>query len=93
MSKLIDDFKRFKAKQWGMNSTDKLDELDGLVKIYEEIKTPGQQELRQEFSKRWDALSEQKKAELVDRLLKKDLLPVQVEDALRLFNGKIVSLL
>jgi len=69
------------------------DELDALVKIYEEIKTPGQQELRQEFSRRWDALSEQKKAELVDRLLKKDLLPPQVEDALRIFNGKIVSLL
>ena len=69
------------------------DELDVLVKIYTEITTPGQQELRQKFSRRWDALSEQKKAELVDRLLKKDLLPPQVEDALRIFNGKIVSLL
>ncbi len=69
------------------------DELDVLVTMYKEIKTPGQQELRQEFSKRWERLSEQKKAELVDRLLKKDLLPSQVEDALRIFNGKIVSLL
>ena len=92
MGKIMDDIRWYKAKKAGLTSASNLDELDALVKIYAEITTPGQYLLRQEFSKRWDALSEQKKAELVDRLLKKDLLPVQVEDALRLFNGKIVSL-
>ena len=88
----MDDIKRFKAMRQEATPPQQ-DELDGLVSIYESINTPGQESLRQEFSKRWDVLSEQKKAELVDRLLKKDLLPPQVEDALRIFNGKIVSLL
>lgn len=92
MGKLADNIKRFKAMRRDTTPPQQ-DELDALVAIYESINTPGQDSLRQEFSKRWDALSEQKKAELVDRLLKKDLLPPQVEDALRIFNGKIVSLL
>lgn len=70
-----------------------IDELEVLAKMYEAINTSGQVALRQEFSNRWDRLSEQRQAELVDRLLKKDLLPPQVEEALRIFNGKIVSLL
>ena len=92
MGNLMDDIKRFKVMRQEAIPPQQ-DELDALVTIYEAIKTPGQESLRQEFSKRWDVLSEQKKAELVDRLLKKDLLPPQVEDALRIFNGKIVSLL
>lgn len=92
MGKLVDDIKRFKAMRRETASPQQ-DELDALVAIYEAINTPGQESLRQEFSGKWERLSEQKKAELVDRLLKNDLLPPQVEDALRIFNGKIVSLL
>ena len=88
MGKLVDDIKRFKAMRRDTTPLQQ-DELDGMVALYEAINTPGQESLRQEFSKRWDALSEQRKAELVDRLLKKDLLPPQVEDALRIFNGKL----
>lgn len=92
MGKLADDIKRFKAMRRDAIPPQQ-DELDALVAIYEAINTPGQEPLRQEFSSKWERLSEQKKAELVDRLLKRGLLPPQVEDALRIFNGKIVSLL
>ena len=92
MGKLMDDFKWFKTMRQDTNPPEQ-DELDALVTMYEAINTPGQEALRQEFSCKWERLSEQKKAELVDRLLRKDLLPPQVEDTLRIFNGKIVSLL
>ena len=48
---------------------------------------------RAEFRRRWYRLSEAGRRELVDRLLKKGLLPPQTELVLRIFNGKIVSLL
>lgn len=98
MNKLTDSMKEFKerrrsAGQIAVAVDVAVDELEVLAKMYEAINTSGQVALRQEFSSKWDRLSEQKKAELVDRLLKKDLLPPQVEEALRIFNGKIVSLL
>ena len=92
MGKLMDDIKRFKAMRRDVTPLQQ-DELDSLAAIYEAINTPGQETLRQEFSSKWKRLSEQKKAELVDLLLEKDLVPVQVEEALRLFDGKVVSLL
>jgi len=92
MGKLTDDIKRFRAMRREA-APPQQDELDALVAVYEAINTPGQESLRQEFSSKWDRLSEGKKAELVDRLLKKGLLPPQVEDVLRIFNGRIVSLL
>lgn len=92
MDKLMDDIKRFKAMRRKATPPQQ-DELDSLAAVYEAINTPGQEALRQEFSGKWGRLSEQKKADLVDLLLKKDLLPPQVKDVLQLFNGKIVSLL
>ena len=94
MNKLTDSMKEFKERRKLAGQTaSAIDELEVLAKMYEAINTSGQVALRQEFSSKWDRLSEQRQAELVDRLLKKDLLPPQVEDALRIFNGKIVSLL
>ncbi len=94
MNKLTDSMKEFKERRrLAGEKASVIDELEDLAKMYEAINAPGQDGLRQEFSIGWDRLSEQKKAELVDRLLKKDLLPPQVEEDLRIFNGKIVSLL
>ena len=45
-----------------------------------------------EFRRRWYRLPEPGRIALVDRLLTKGLLPPQTELVLRIFNGKIISL-
>ena len=64
-------------------------EITELELMYEFIK-PNQEV---EFRRRWCRLPETGRRELVDRLLKKGLLPPQTELVLKIFNGKIVSLL
>ena len=64
-------------------------EITELELMYEFIQ-PNQEV---EFRRRWYRLSETGRRELVDRLLKKGLLPPQTELVLKIFNGKIVSLL
>ena len=58
MGKLVDDTKRFKAMRRDMTPLQK-DELDALVTIYEAINTSGQGSLRQEFSNKWERLSDE----------------------------------
>jgi len=64
-------------------------EIAELELMYEFIQ-PNQ---KTKFQKRWYRLPEAGRLELVDRLLKKGLLPPQTELVLRIFNGRIVSLL
>jgi len=64
-------------------------EIAELELMYEFIQ-PNQ---KVEFRKRWYRLPAAGRLELVDRLLKKGLLPPQTELVLRIFNGRIVSLL
>lgn len=64
-------------------------EIAELELMYEFI----QPDQKVEFRKRWHRLPEAGRLELVDRLLKKGLLPAQTELVLRLFKGRIVSLL
>lgn len=68
------------------------DEINRLILMYRAI-TTGQDGLRQEFSRRWDNLREQDRAELVQLLLKKGLLPQEIGYALEVFNGAVVSLI
>lgn len=93
MKKIMNDIYRFKDQWKSTKTVTPLvpDEIAEMIRMYTAI-GPGQDSLKYVFSKRWDRLSEQKKIELVDRLLKNDLLPPQVEEVLRLFNGKIVGL-
>jgi len=64
-------------------------EIAELELMYEFIQ-PNQ---KAEFQKRWYRLLEAGRQELVDRLLKKGLLPPQTELVLRIFNGRIISLI
>ena len=48
--------------------------------------------MEKSFSFRWNNLSADKQKELVDRLLKKGLLPGIVKQALDMFDGTVVSL-
>lgn len=67
------------------------EEIDVLVKMYTAI-GPENETLKLEFSKRWERLSEVKRTELVERLLKDGLLPPIIKEALEIFSGKVVSL-
>jgi regulator of replication initiation timing len=68
------------------------EEVDVLVKMYAAI-GPENETLKLEFSKRWERLSEAKRTELVERLLKDGLLPPIIKEALEIFSGKVVSLI
>ncbi len=92
MNNLLDGIRRFKlARQAVAKPTEAQDEIDGLVKMYEAI-GPGNDSLKHSFEKQWDKLPEEKRSELVKRLLDRGLLPEQVGYALEIFNGKVVSL-
>ena len=92
MTNLLDGIKRFKmARQMVRKPNEAQDEIDSLVKIYESIGS-GTVGLKLDFNKQWDRLSEEKRSELVKRLLTLDLLPQQVGYALEIFKGKVVSL-
>lgn len=69
-----------------------LDELYRLVRMYKAI-ILGQNDLREEFSRQWNGLPEQKRVELVRLLLKAGLLSPQVGHAMKIFNATVVSLL
>lgn len=93
MSNLTNSIRRFKAKRQAAKQTaPEQDEIDRLVKIYEAI-GPGECTLKQDFAKQWDKLPEEKRAELVSRLLKAGLLPEQIGYALEIFQGKVVNLI
>ena len=92
MNNLLDGIKRFKqARQSVAKPAEAQDEIDGMVKMYEAI-GPGDEARKLNFNRQWDKLSEEKRSELVKRLLAFGLLPQQVGHALEIFNGKVVSL-
>jgi len=92
MNNLLDGIRRFKlARQTVSKSAEVQDEIDGLVKMYESI-GPGDEVRKLDFDRKWAKLPEEKRAELVKRLLALGLLPQQVGYALEIFNGKVVSL-
>ena len=106
MNNLLDGIRRFKlARQMARKPAEAQDEivalaigsqttafwLDGLVKMYEAI-GPGDEARKLDFNRQWDKLPEEKRSELVKRLLSLGLLPQQVGHALEIFNGKVVSL-
>ena len=92
MINLLDGIRRFKlARQAVAKPAEEQDEINVLVKMYEAI-GPGNDNLKADFNKRWDKLSEEKRSEMVKRLLERGLLPEQVGHALEIFNGKVVSL-
>lgn len=82
----------FKVKRQQAKEIEPIEEeIDVLVKMYTAI-GPESESLKLEFSKRWERLSEAKRAELVERLLKDGLLPPVIRQALEIFNGKVVRL-
>ena len=92
MNNLLDGIRRFKmARQMARKPDEAQDEIDSLVKIYESIEI-GKNGLKLDFNKEWNKLSEEKRSELVKRLLALGLLPQQVGYALEIFKGKVVSL-
>ena len=92
MNNLLDGIRRFKlARQMARKPAEAQDEIDGLVKMYEAI-GPGDEARKLDFNRQWDKLSEEKRSELVKRLLSLGLLPQQAGHALEIFNGKVVSL-
>ena len=92
MNNLLDGIRRFKlARQMARKPAEAQNEIDGLVKMYEAI-GPGDEARKLDFNRHWDKLSEEKRSELVKRLLALGLLPQQVGHALEIFNGKVVSL-
>ena len=92
MNNLLDGIRRFKqARQSVAKPAEAQDEIDGLVKMYESI-GPGDEARKLDFNRQWDKLPEEKRSELIKRLLALGLLPQQVGHALEIFNGKVVSL-
>ena len=92
MNNLLDGIRRFKlARQMARKPAEAQDEIDSLVKMYEWI-GPGDEARKLDFDRQWAKLSEEKRSELVKRLLALGLLPQQVGHALEIFNGKVVSL-
>lgn len=92
MNNLLDGIRLFKqARQAVAKPAEAQDEIDGLVKMYEAI-GPGDEARKLDFDRQWSKLSEEKRSELVKRLLDRGLLPEQVGHALEIFNGKVVSL-
>jgi len=92
MNNLLDGIRRFKqARQAVAKPAEAQDEIEGLVKMYEAI-GPGDEARKLDFDRQWAKLSEEKRSELVKRLLDRGLLPEQVGYALEIFNGKVVSL-
>ena len=92
MNNLLDGIRRFKlARQMARKPAEAQDEIDGLIKMYEAI-GPGDEARKLDFNRQWDKLPEEKRSELVKRLLSLGLLPQQVGHALEIFNGKVVSL-
>ncbi len=87
----MDSIRRFKLARQIIQPVERHDELDELVKLYETI-GPTDGVLKQDFKLRWDKLPEEKRSELVKRLLILSLLPSVVRDALEIFKGKIVNL-
>jgi len=88
----MDSIQAFKAKRKMARETSVVpDELSDMVYMYRTIR-PGQDAVREEFSRRWERLSENKRTELVNRLLKAGLLPSIVGHALEIFEGRIISL-
>jgi len=92
MNNLLDGIRRFKqARQAVAKPVEAQDEIEGLVKMYEAI-GPNDEARKLDFDRQWAKLSEEKRSELVKRLLALGLLPQQVGHALEIFNGKVVSL-
>ena len=52
----------------------------------------GMRGLEEQLDSAWQKLSEEARKELVDMLLIKKMLPEEVAVALRIFDGKVVSL-
>ena len=93
MTNLLDGIRRFKlARLMARKPAKAQDEMDGLVKMYEAI-GPRDEARKLDFNRKWDKLSEEKRSELVKRLLDRGLLPHEVGYALEIFNGKVVSLI
>lgn len=92
MNKLQGSLESFKAIRQRAKQAEPIEEeIDVLVKMYAAIR-PENESLKLDFSKRWEGLSEAKRAELVEQLLKDGLLPPIIRQALKIFNGKVVSL-
>jgi hypothetical protein len=75
----------------------KIDKIDELMRMYEEILfgtdhgNIRQKEKR--FSDKWDQIKNEDREQLVDRLFEASLLPEQVRQVREMFNGKIVRLI
>lgn len=93
MNNLLDNIKRFKLARQAVSPFSKVqDEIDDLIKMYGAIGAEDNA-LESAFNREWKRLSEEKRSELVKRLLALGLLPQEVGDALELFNGKVVNLI
>jgi hypothetical protein len=93
MNNLQGSLQLFKAKRQQVKQIEPIEEeIDVLVKMYAAI-GPKNETLKLKFSKRWERLSEAKRTELVERLLKDGLLPPIIKEALEIFSGKVVSLI
>lgn len=71
-------------------------EFSGLVNSYRAIRgmagDPELEKLKVDFESRWDKLAEDKREILVQKLLEMRLLPEIIGKALKIFKGKMISL-
>ena len=73
--------------RWRRKPAEAQDEIDGLVKMYEAI-GPGDEARKLDFDRQWAKLSEEKRSELVKRLLALGLLPNRSVMLWRFSTGK-----
>ena len=93
MSDLLEGIRQFKNKRLIVKQMspehDEIESMIGLYGVIGQVKDGSEQQ----FIKRWDKLPEDKRTELVHRLLKAELLPHQVGYAIEIFQGKVISLM
>lgn len=67
-----------------------------LVELYRAIQTKTEQldvgKLKADFSSQWHKLNKEQQKMLVEKLLREKLLPETVGEALKIFEGRVISL-
>ena len=93
MSDLLEGIRQFKNKRLTVKQMspehDEVEDMIGLYRVIGQVKDGTEQQ----FIKQWDKLPEDKRAELVRRLLKAELLSHKVGYAIEIFQGKVISLI
>lgn len=96
---LLDTIRQFKERRQKQSQPTPCPaeaEFSGLVDSYRAIRGmtggPELEKLKDDFETRWDKLAEDKREILVQKLLDMQLLPEIIGKALKIFKGKMISL-